>query len=121
MNDYYKILEIEKNANLKTIKQSYISLARQYHPDRNNSKNAEKKFKEIQEAYEVLSDVNSRKEYDLYGNIHVYNRRKNSNKNENSAEQNTTKKNIKLKKKFLFKKIGIVFIIIILLVIITNI
>lgn len=66
--DYYKILGIDKNASQKDIKTAYRKLARKYHPDLNpNDKEAEKKFKEINEAYEVLSDPEKRKKYDKYG------------------------------------------------------
>lgn len=66
--DYYKILEISKTATEKEIKASYRKLARKYHPDLNpNNKEAEKKFKEINEANEVLSDSEKRKKYDAYG------------------------------------------------------
>lgn len=67
--DYYKILGIEKNATEKDIKKAYRKLARKYHPDLNpNNKEAEKKFKEINEANEVLSHPENRKKYDKYGN-----------------------------------------------------
>ena len=69
MHDYYKILEIKRNASNEEIKKSYRFLARQYHPDRNPSKQAETKFQKIQEAYDVLSDTKKRQEYDLYGNL----------------------------------------------------
>ncbi|MGB5419938.1 DnaJ C-terminal domain-containing protein [Algibacter sp.] len=66
--DYYKILEITKNASEKDIKKAYRKLARKYHPDLNpNDKAAEKKFKEINEANEVLSNAENRKKYDQYG------------------------------------------------------
>ena len=66
--DYYKILEIEKTATDKEIKKAYRKLARKYHPDLNpNNKEAEIKFKEINEANEVLSHPENRKEYDKYG------------------------------------------------------
>ena len=66
--DYYKILGINKNASEKDIKKAYRKLARKYHPDLNpNDQNAEKKFKEINEAYEVLSNPENRKKYDKYG------------------------------------------------------
>lgn len=66
--DYYKILEIEKNATADDIKKAYRKLARKYHPDLNpNDKNAANKFKEINEANEVLSDPANRKKYDKYG------------------------------------------------------
>ena len=66
--DYYKILGLEKNAVLADIKKAYRKLARKYHPDLNpNDKAAEKKFKEINEAHEVLSNPENRKKYDEYG------------------------------------------------------
>lgn len=66
--DYYKILGITKSAKEEDIKQAYRKLARKYHPDLNpNNKDAEKKFKEINEANEVLSDPENRKKYDAYG------------------------------------------------------
>ena len=66
--DYYKILELNKNATQEDIKKAYRKLARKYHPDLNpNNKEAEKKFKEINEANEVLSNAENRKKYDQYG------------------------------------------------------
>jgi len=66
--DYYKILGIAKTANEKDIKKAYRKLARKYHPDLNpNDKVAEKKFKEVNEANEVLSHTKNRKKYDQYG------------------------------------------------------
>ncbi|MFN3756862.1 MAG: DnaJ C-terminal domain-containing protein [Flavobacterium sp.] len=66
--DYYKTLEISKKATEKEIKAGYRKLARKYHPDLNpNNKEAEKKFKEINEANEVLSDAEKRKKYDEFG------------------------------------------------------
>lgn len=66
--DYYKILELSKTATEADIKKAYRRLARKYHPDVNtNDKNAEKKFKEINEANEVLSNTENRKKYDKYG------------------------------------------------------
>lgn len=66
--DYYKILEITKSATAADIKKAYRKLARKYHPDLNpNNKDAEQKFKEINEANEVLSDLDKRKKYDAYG------------------------------------------------------
>lgn len=66
--DYYKILEIPKTASEKEIKKAYRKLARKYHPDLNpDDKVAEKKFKEINEAHEVLSNPANRKKYDEYG------------------------------------------------------
>lgn len=66
--DYYKILGVERNAAEKEIKSAYRKLARKYHPDVNpNNKSAEEKFKEISEAYEVLSDKDKRARYDQFG------------------------------------------------------
>lgn len=65
--DYYKILEVNKDASDDEIKKSYRKLAMKYHPDRNKEKEAETKFKEISEAYEVLSDPQKRQHYDQYG------------------------------------------------------
>ncbi len=66
--DYYKILGIDRNASEKEIKQAYRSLARKYHPDINpGDKSAEAKFKEINAAYEVLSNPEKRKKYDQFG------------------------------------------------------
>lgn len=66
--DYYKILGIDKSANSNDIKKAYRKLARKYHPDVNpGDKEAERKFKEINEANEVLSNPENRKKYDKYG------------------------------------------------------
>jgi curved DNA-binding protein len=66
--DYYKILGVDKNASQKDIQKAYRKLARQYHPDVNpNDKTAEEKFKEINEANEVLSDPEKRKRYEELG------------------------------------------------------
>jgi len=66
--DYYKVLDVEKNADAKTIKKAYRKQARKFHPDVNpGDKEAEKKFKQINEANEVLSDPEKRKKYDKYG------------------------------------------------------
>ena len=68
MTDYYETLGVSRDATEKEIRQAYRKLARQYHPDVNkNDAEAEEKFKEINEAYGVLSDEESRKKYDLYG------------------------------------------------------
>jgi curved DNA-binding protein len=66
--DYYKILGIDKNATDAEVKKAYRKLARKYHPDLNpNDKEAEQKFKEVNEANEVLSHPENRKKYDQYG------------------------------------------------------
>jgi len=67
--DYYEILGVPKNADENTIKKAYRSLAMKYHPDRNpgREKEANEKFKKINEAYEVLGDPEKRKQYDTFG------------------------------------------------------
>jgi molecular chaperone DnaJ len=68
MADYYAILEVQRGASDDDIKKSYRKLAMKYHPDRNNgSKEAEERFKEITEAYDVLRDPQKRAAYDRYG------------------------------------------------------
>ncbi len=65
--DYYKTLNISKDASQEEIKRAYRKLARKFHPDVNKGLDAEAKFKEISEAYEVLKDVKKRKAYDTFG------------------------------------------------------
>lgn len=68
MADYYKVLEVDRGASVDDIKKSYRKLALKYHPDRNKGdKGAEDKFKEISEAYAVLSDDQKRRQYDQFG------------------------------------------------------
>jgi molecular chaperone DnaJ len=68
--DYYEVLGVQKGAGKEEIKGAYRKLALQYHPDRNKGdKAAEEKFKEISEAYAVLSDEEKRKRYDTYGQV----------------------------------------------------
>ena len=66
--DYYEVLGVEKTASDDEIKSAYRKLAKKYHPDLNpNNKEAEVKFKEANEAYEVLSDKDKRAKYDQFG------------------------------------------------------
>lgn len=65
--DYYEVLGVSKTADDKEIKSAFRRLAKEYHPDINKDKDAPEKFKEVQEAYEVLSDPNKRKTYDQFG------------------------------------------------------
>ncbi|HEX2618808.1 MAG TPA: DnaJ domain-containing protein, partial [Phototrophicaceae bacterium] len=66
--DYYKTLGVSRTADEKELKKAYRKLAKQYHPDANpNNASAEAKFKEINEAYEVLSDADKRAKYDQFG------------------------------------------------------
>lgn len=65
--DYYEILGISKDAKKEEIKKAYRKLVKKYHPDVNNEQGTDEKFKEVQEAYEILSDESKRKAYDQYG------------------------------------------------------
>ena len=66
--DYYEVLGVSRDADEKTIKKAFRKLAKKYHPDTNpDNAEAEKKFKEVNEAYDVLSDEKKRKLYDQYG------------------------------------------------------
>lgn len=65
--DYYEVLGISKDASEADIKKAYRTLAKKYHPDRNKSKDAEEKMKEINEAYSILSDPNKKANYDRFG------------------------------------------------------
>src|SRR6187200_1467446 len=66
-SDYYKVLGVDKKASQDDIKKAYRKLARKYHPDTNKEAGAEERFKEISEAYDVLSDPEKRKKYDRGG------------------------------------------------------
>ena len=92
--DYYKILEVSENEDISEIKKQYRKLAMKYHPDRNaGDEKAAKKFREITEAYEVLSNGKKRKEYD-YKRENGNNQSKNKNNKENfkskSSQNNFT-------------------------------
>ena len=70
--DYYEVLGVAKNADEKTIKKAYRKLAKKYHPDTNaGNPDAEKKFKEVTEAYSVLSDPEKKKMYDQFGHAAI--------------------------------------------------
>ena len=72
--DYYEVLGVDKHADEASIKKAYRKLAMQYHPDKNpDNKEAEEKFKEASEAYEVLSDKEKRQLYDQYGHAGIEN------------------------------------------------
>ncbi|KII60411.1 DnaJ subfamily B member 8 [Thelohanellus kitauei] len=74
-NDYYRILGLTKNATAEDIVQAYKKQALKWHPDKNasNRAQAEAKFKEVSEAYQILSDKNLRSKYDRYGSIDTMN------------------------------------------------
>ena len=69
--DYYDVLGVERNASDEEIKRSFRKLALQYHPDRNQDSDATEKFKEINEAYQILSDPQKRSAYDQFGHAGV--------------------------------------------------
>ena len=67
MRDYYEILGVTKTADERSIKKAYKRLAMKYHPDRNQEQGAATQFKEVKEAYEILTDEKKRAAYDQYG------------------------------------------------------
>ena len=67
--DYYEVLGVGKDASREEIKKAYRKLARKYHPDVNKAPDAEEKFKEVKEAYDVLSDEQKRAHYDQFGHV----------------------------------------------------
>jgi molecular chaperone DnaJ len=69
--DYYEVLEVDRNASKEDLKRAYRQMARKYHPDVNTNDGADERFKEINEAYEVLSNDNSRAAYDRFGHAGV--------------------------------------------------
>ena len=69
--DFYEVLGVPRNASDAEIKRAFRKLAFQYHPDRNKELGAEEKFKEINEAYQILSDPEKRHRYDRYGRVDV--------------------------------------------------
>jgi len=69
--DYYEVLGVSRNASKEEVKNSYRKLAFKYHPDRNKAPEAEEKFKEISEAYAVLSDDEKRRQYDMFGHAGI--------------------------------------------------
>ncbi len=90
--DYYKILEINENSTEQEIKSAYRKLARKWHPDiAGNTEDAVKKFKEINEAYEVLSDKNKKAEYDTVNRYYNYS----SKRTEKQNTENTTRPDFK--------------------------
>ena len=70
--DYYSILGLEASATLEEVRKAYKKKALQFHPDKNLSPDAEEKFKELAEAYEVLSDCDKRKKYDHSSNRYPF-------------------------------------------------
>src|SRR5437762_3991886 len=72
--DYYDVLGVQKGAGKDDIKSAYRKLALQYHPDRNKSPDATERFKEISEAYAILSDDEKRNQYDQFGRAGIYER-----------------------------------------------
>ena len=76
--DYYKILGVNRQAPPEEIKTKFRKLALEYHPDRNRDPSAQEKFKEINSAYQVLSDPQKRAQYDRFGDVGIGSGRWNS-------------------------------------------
>ena len=95
MSDYYKILEVDKNADDKELKKAYRKLSLKWHPDKNpnNKEAAEKKFKEISEAYGVLSDAKKRDIYNKFGKDGLNNNGMGANVNPNDIIVETVTEN----------------------------
>ncbi len=92
MKDYYKILNISMEATNDEIKKAFRSLAKKYHPDRNkDDKDALRKFQEVNEAYEVLSNETSRKKYDDERSKFNRKNNKDTNKENNNNSRNDKK------------------------------
>lgn len=85
MEDYYQILNVEKNATQKDIRVAYTTLSLKYHPDKNKSAGAEEKFKKISTAYHVLADNTTREIYDNYGEDGLKIRMQNANNANHAA------------------------------------
>jgi len=95
VKDYYKILNLSVNANNDEIKKAFRSLAKKYHPDRNkDDKEALRKFQEVNEAYEILSNEDSRKKYD-----NERSKNKETNKETNSKNNKSDNSNKKYQDK----------------------
>jgi len=89
--DYYKILGVDKNTSSNDIKKEYRKLAKKYHPDLNpDNPKAQEKFKEINEAYEVLSDEAKRKQYDTFGSNYSFSGGQNFDPSQYGYSYNTT-------------------------------
>lgn len=94
MKDYYEILGVSETSSKDDIKKAFRSLAKKYHPDRNgNDENAIKKFQEVNEAYEVLSNEDSKKSYDeKKANFKNAHKRKNENSKNNKTDNDFSEK-----------------------------